>query len=121
MTLKSFQALQESGTFKEYPELAAAAISLLPIVGVMGVVTILIGLSVVRNKLMEKQNNAEDKGKISADDKSKYSPKNSNNTVASSDTTVSSPILLYFLVIEYLLPIPLYLLVIQEVISWRGL
>ena len=91
MTLQAFQSLQESGSFKEYPELVAAAIGLLPIAGPMAAVTIIIALSVIRGKLRVKQDNAEDKGKISVDDKSKYSPKNSNNTAVSKDTAVSSP------------------------------
>jgi len=93
MTFQSHQALQSSGSFENYPALAQSAVHLLPTAGPIFGVVIIIGLSVYRLKVMDKQNKAEDKGKISADDKSKYSPQNSKDlkdTTASSDATVSS-------------------------------
>lgn len=93
MTFQSHQTLQSSGSFENYPALAQSAVHLLPTAGPIFGVVIIIGLSVYRLKVMDKQNKAEDKGKISADDKSKYSPQNSKDlkeTTASSDATVSS-------------------------------
>lgn len=90
MTLQAYQVLQESASFEQYPFIVASAISLLPTAGPIFAVAIIIGIGVVRIKIMHKQDKAEEKGKISADDKSKYSTQNSNNTSVSSDTTVSS-------------------------------
>jgi hypothetical protein len=90
MTFQSHQALESSGSFADYPALAESAVSLLPTAGPIFAVAIIIGLSVFRIRIMNKQDKAEEKGKISADDKSKYSPQNSKDTTVSSDATVSS-------------------------------
>ena len=86
MTFQSHQALESSGSFADYPALAQSAVHLLPTAGPIFGVVIIIGLSVYRLKVMDKQNKAEDKGKISADDKSKYSHQNSKD---SKDITAS--------------------------------
>jgi len=92
MTFQSHQALESSGSFTDYPALAQSAVHLLPTAGPIFGVVIIIGLSVYRLKVINKQNRAEDKGKISVEDKSKYSAQNSKDlkdTTVSSDTTVS--------------------------------
>lgn len=90
MKFQSHQALQQSGSFEEFPSLVSSAIEILPYAGPMFAVVIIIGISIARVNIINKQDNAEEKRKISLDDKSKYSPQDSNNSSVSSDTTVSS-------------------------------
>jgi hypothetical protein len=87
---QAHQAIQASGSFENYSTLATSLADSLPVSGIIFGAVMIIGVASFRLGIQNKQNRAEDKGKISKDDQSKYLPKESKDGVVSSDTTSST-------------------------------
>lgn len=86
--VQHFEASCNSSSFNGYVGIVALGIGLIPLVTPPVAILIITGIAKFRLKIIDKQNLAEDKGKIDIEDKPLYTTNSSKNATVS-NTTVS--------------------------------